>query len=57
MMKEIERQLEQIFGKGSSKEIQAATTKEKIVERIEELSKREEQIDEWETTRKEVRRG
>ena len=56
MKEEIERRLEQIFGRGSSQEIKAATTKDKIVERIEEISKREEQIDEWETMRKEARR-
>ena len=32
---EIERRIEAIFGKGSDQEIGDATTKEKIVERIE----------------------
>ena len=36
------KRLEVIFGKGSSQEIEKATTNEKIVERIVELSKREE---------------
>ena len=38
---DVTRRLEEIFGRGSSQEIENATTKEKIVERIEELSKRE----------------
>ena len=42
---EIEARIEEIFGKGSSQEIVNATTKDKIVERIEELSKREQQFD------------
>ena len=56
MKEEIERRLEQIFGRGSSQEIKAATTKDKIVERIEEMAKSEQQFDEWETMRKEARR-
>ena len=32
---DIERSLEAIFGNGSSKEIEDATTKEKIIEKIE----------------------
>ena len=55
-MGEIEARLEEIFGEGSSQEIGHATTKEKIVERIEELSKREQQLDEWEKMRKESKR-
>ena len=39
-MREIEARLEEIFGEGSSQEIENTTTKKKIVERIEELSKR-----------------
>ena len=39
---EIERRFDEIFGRGSRQEIEKATTNEKIVERIEELSKREE---------------
>ena len=38
-MGEIEARMEEIFGEGSSKEIENTTTKEKIVERIEELPK------------------
>ena len=34
---DVERSLEAIFGKGSSKEIEEAATKEKIIERIEEI--------------------
>ena len=45
---EIMGKIEELFGKGSSQEIGKATTKEKIVERVEELSKREQQLDEWE---------
>ena len=41
---DIECRIEAIFGKGSAQEIENATTKEKIVERIEELSKREQQL-------------
>ena len=53
---EILRRLEKIIGRGSSKEIVEADTSEKIVERIQELSKREEQFDEWETMRKEAKK-
>ena len=35
---EIKRRLEEIFGKGSCKEIERATANEKIAERIEEMS-------------------
>ena len=48
--------MDEIFGRGSSKEIEKATTTEKIIERIEELSKREEQFDKWEQMRQEARR-
>ena len=51
-----ERSLEAIFGKGSSKEIEKATTKEKIVERIEEMAKREAQFEEWDKMRLETKR-
>ena len=53
---EIEARIEELFGKGSSQEIGDATTKEKIVERIEELSKREQQLDEWEKMRQDAKR-
>ena len=38
---EIDKRLDEIFGRGCSQEIEKATTNEKIVERIEEMSKRE----------------
>ena len=50
---EIKRRLDEVFGNGSGDEIEEATTTEKIVERIEELSKREAQFEEWETIRRE----
>ena len=53
---EIEKRLETIFGIGSGQEIETATTKEKTVERIEELSKREQQLDEWERMKKEAKK-
>ena len=53
---DIERSLEAIFGKGSSKEIEEAATKEKTIESIEEMSKREAQFGEWETMRREKKR-
>ena len=53
---EIERRIEAIFGKGSGQEIGAATTKEKIVEKIEEMTKREQQFDQWEKMRQESKR-
>ena len=52
---EIKRRIESIFGKGSALEIGDATTK-KIVERIEELSKREQQLDKWEKMRQDAKR-
>ena len=42
---EVEKRLDGIFGRGSRHEIETATTKEKIVERIEEIAKREEQFE------------
>ena len=53
---EIEGRIEEIFGKGSSQEIGNSTTKEKIAERIEELSKREQQLDEWQKMRLDTKR-
>ena len=44
---EIERMLEKIFGKRRGQELEKANTMEKIAERIEELSRREEQLEEW----------
>ena len=50
------RRLEEIFGKGSGQEIERATTAEKMVERIEEMSKREARLEEWERMRSEYKR-
>ena len=47
------KRLDEIFGKVSGHEIEKATTDGKIVERIEELSKRETKIEEWERMRRE----
>ena len=47
---------EEIFGKGSGQEIEKATTKEKIAERIEDLSRREEQFETWEKMRVEAKK-
>ena len=52
----IEEKLDEIFGKGSHQEIESVTTIEKIVERIAEMAKREEQFEKWETMRKEAKR-
>ena len=51
---EIEKRLEKIFGVGSTREIEKATSKDKIVERIEEMSLRDKQFDEWEKVRLEA---
>ena len=53
---EVMRRLEEIFGRGSSQEIEKATTKEKIAERIEEMAKREQQFEVWEKMRQEAKR-
>lgn len=53
---EIERNVEQVFGKGSKEEIEKVTGVKKIVERIEEMSKREAQLEEWEKMRLEAKR-
>ena len=53
---EIMQRVEEMFGNGSGQENWNATTKEKIVERIEELSKREQQLDEWEMMRTEAKK-
>ena len=50
------KRLEEIFGNGSKQEIEKATTNEKIIERIEELSRREEQLEELEKMRHDARR-
>ena len=57
MMKdEIEKSLERIFGERSSREIEKTSSKEWIVERIEEMSKRESQLDEWEKMMQEAKK-
>ena len=53
---EIGRRFEEIFGHGSSQEIENATTVEKILERIEETSKPEEQLELWEKMRQDEKR-
>ena len=53
---EIARTMEEIFGKGSHKEIENVTAREKIVERIDDVSKTEQQFEEWETMRHEAKR-
>ena len=39
---EIKRRLEEIYGKGSSQEIEMVATNEKMIERIEEMSRTDE---------------
>ena len=53
---EVEKRLDGIFGRGIRHEIETATTKEKIVERIEEIAKREEQFEKWEEMRRDAKR-
>ena len=53
---EIIKRLESIFGEGSGREIETASTKEKVIERITEMSKAEEQFEEWERMRQEAKR-
>ena len=53
---DVVKRLENIFGEGSGKEIEKATTSEKIVERVEEMSKREEQFALWEKMRREFKK-
>ena len=45
---EIESRIEEIFGRRSGQETEKAMTNEKIIERIEEMAKSEQQFDEWE---------
>ena len=58
---EIIGRLERIFGEGSGHEIENVLTKEKVVERITEMSKAEEQFEEWKKDEKrdeaEAKRG
>ena len=53
---DVERRLDEIFGQGSGDENGMATTMKKNVERIEEMSKRDEQFDMWEQMRQEAKR-
>ena len=53
---EIERSVEVIFGKGSHREIGNVTTREKMAERIAEMSKTEQRFEEWERMRREDKR-
>ena len=53
---DIVKRLEKIFGKRSGPEIETASTEEKIVERIVELSKREEQLEKWENMRRDAKK-
>ena len=53
---EIMVMLEKIFGKGSRQEIDKASTKGEITERIEEMSRRDKQFDTREKTRLETKR-
>ena len=55
-MQDIAMKLEEIFGKGSSQELEKETSREKIIERIEEISRREAQFDEWEKMRQEAKK-
>ena len=48
--------MEEIFGKGSRHEIENVTAREKIVERIEDMSKTEQQYEEWEAMRREEKK-
>ena len=48
--------MEELFGKGSHREIENVTAREKIIERIEEMTKREEQFETWEKMRLEAKR-
>ena len=53
---EILKRVDEIFGKRSCHEIENVKTDNKIVERSEEMSKREEQFDTWEQMRREAKR-
>ena len=53
---DIERRLEEIFGQGSRQELEGATAMDKIIERIEQMSKREAQFDKWEKMRQDFKR-
>ena len=51
-MEDIKRRLDEIFGKGSIQEIEKATTNEKMIQRIEEMSRTDEQFEVWENMKK-----
>ena len=53
---DIERSLEVMFGKASRKERECITAREKITERIEEMSKTEQQFEGWERMRREAKK-
>ena len=53
---EIEKSMEKILGEGSGREIEKATTEEKIVERNEDMSRRETQFNEKEKMREEAKK-
>ena len=55
-MQDIATKVEEIFGKGSSQELGKEMAREKIIERIEEISRREAQFDEWEKMRQEAKK-
>ena len=47
--------MDEIFGKGSRQEIEKATIRAKMIERIMCMSKTEQQFEEWEEMRLEVK--
>ena len=54
-LEDVDKRLEKIFGQGSRQELEGATAMDKIVERIEQLSKREAQFDKWEKMRQDFK--
>ena len=53
---DIKRRREEIYGNGSSHEIERTITNEKMIERIEDMSRTDEQFETWEKMRKETKR-
>ena len=53
---EIVKRMQEIFGKGSHQEIEGIMEREKIVERIENMAKTEQQFDVWEAMRSEAKK-
>ena len=49
------RRLEVIVGRGSGQEIENATKTENVVEKVVEMSKTDERMEEWEKTRQEAK--